>query len=189
MLQYKAIEGQSIWDIVLNTYGSFDYIVKLLTDNNLANANVVPYSGQIFIWDETLVADQIINQISQNSKIIYATKVLANGSVLSIVKNGTEGQIITGGNSLPYEPSNPNPANMIKYQKTFELQYTAIGGESFAILPELIGASIIQVTREIQPLKTSEYSLNTNTGQLNIIGNVLASGETLYIIAGIILTS
>ncbi|HXS58990.1 MAG TPA: hypothetical protein VN726_22860 [Hanamia sp.] len=188
MLSYQAIEGQSLWDVCLNTYGSLDYIIKLIQDNGVDNVNVYPVSGQIFIWDETLTIDQAVNQISQNAKIIYATKVLLNGSVLSIVLGSSSSN--TG--STYWQPPTwqpPNPGNMIKYQKTSEIQYTAAGGETSVILSELIESSIIQITREIQPLKAADFGFNTTNGQISITGNPLGAGETLYIIYGQIITS
>ena len=186
MTSYYAIEGQSLWDVCLNTYGSFDFIIKLLQDNEVDNVNVSPISGQLFIWDETLTVDQAVNQISSNSGIIYATKALANGSVLSIIK-GAGGSISSGaGNPVPWQPS--NPAGMIKYQKTTEIQYTAAGGETSIVLSELIGSTIVQITKEIQPLKSADYGFNPTNGQINLV-TPLEEYETLYIIYGQIITS
>jgi hypothetical protein len=186
MLQYKALSAQSLWDICLNTYGTFDLMLKLLTDNNIANINASSYSGQQFTWDETLTANQVVNQISQNANIIYATKVLLNGSVRSVVQS-------QGG--VQYNPISPdyyqpaNPATMIKYQQTSETQYTGAGGETSIVLSQLVGTSIIQITRETQPLKTADYGFNSNSGQITLTGDELAEGETLYIIYGQIVTS
>lgn len=187
MLQFTAIEGQSLWDVCLNTYGSFDNIIKLLQDNNVDNINVSPISGQVFNWDETLVQDQAVNQRSSNSKIIYATKVLLNGSVLSIIKGGSNSTLSGTGAGVPWTPQ--NPGSMIKYQKTAEVQFIGAGGETSVILSELIGSSIVQITREIQPLKTADYGFNPANGQVTLSGNPLGASETLYIIYGQIITA
>jgi hypothetical protein len=187
MLQFKAIEGQSLWDVCLQTYGTLNLMTKLLQDNNIESINIYPYGGQKFIWDETLSANQSINISSTNANIIYATRAFRNGNVLSVVLNGSYvgGHVI---NNDYYDPK--NPINMIKYQKTSEVQYTAIGGETFVILPELLNATIIQVTREIKPLLNADYSLIPSLGRLGLMnGIVLDAGETLFIIYGKIITS
>src|ERR1035437_5559304 len=106
MLVINAIQGQSIFDLILNTYGTLDLMSKFIQDNSIDNINVVPYSGQLFVWDETLTADQRVNQTSQNSKIIYATSTLVNGNVLSIsYVQPSQGGIIVA--PQPVQPSNP----------------------------------------------------------------------------------
>lgn len=178
MLAYKAVYGQSLFDVCLNTYGTFDYLAKLLIDNNVENIDITPYSGQIFNWDEMLVADQQVNITSQNSKIIYATSVIKNGSVLSVIESKSQG----GGISIPnyYQP--PNQISIAKYQITLETEYIAEGGETEILISDLIGASIIQITRETQPLKINEFSFNTNNGQITFIVSPLNEYETIYII-------
>lgn len=99
MLTYNAVEGQSLWDICLNTYGSFDLLRKLLDDNSIPDINYSPYSGQSFVWDETLTTDQAVNIINQNSNIRYATKVNPNDSMKTIVNGGSSGNPADGGNS------------------------------------------------------------------------------------------
>jgi len=69
MNSYYAVNGQSLYDICLNTYGTLDYIVKLMLDNNISGLGYVPLSGQQFIYDSTLVDDQQITQLNY----IYAT--------------------------------------------------------------------------------------------------------------------
>lgn len=98
MLQYKCVEGQSLLDICLQTYGSFDYLLKLIEDNGFANVNDSPYSGQVITWDETLTVDKAVFQTSQNGQIIYATKYLQNNPVKTVV-SGNSGKIIAGSNN------------------------------------------------------------------------------------------
>jgi hypothetical protein len=173
MLPIKALYGQSILDICLQTYGSLDYLSKLIQDNGLDNINVVPFSGQIFAWDESITDKKL-----QNGNIIFATGALKNGNVLSIVETSLQG----GGISIPnyYQP--PNPVEpLLKYQKTLEVQYIAGGGETILVLTDLIGAEIVQITRETQPLRTNEFGFNPNLGKFTFV-NPLTQSETLYII-------
>ncbi len=69
MLLFKAVENSSIWDVCLNTYGSVNFLVKLMVDNNFANVNAYPYAGQDFVYDETLITDA--NGLNKDIK--YAT--------------------------------------------------------------------------------------------------------------------
>ena len=99
MLTYNTVEGQSLWDVCLNTYGSFDFLVKLLQDNSIPNINFSPFSGQSFVWDETLSVDSAVNLTNQNSNIRYATKVNPNDSMNTIVNGDSSGNPSDGGNS------------------------------------------------------------------------------------------
>ncbi len=183
MTTFTAIFGQSIFDVCLNTYGSFDYLLKLITDNNIPNINYTPYSGQQFTWDETLTADQAVNQTSQNAKIIYATATLKNTAIVSVVRI-TEGE----GFDVPkyYQPINKTSLNY--YQVTLEYQYQAGGGENSFIVTDLIDGDVIQITRETQPLKLAAYSFNKNSGQITLTGAPLEQYETVYIIYSKIVT-
>ncbi len=75
MTNYTAQAGQSIWDVCLNTYATLDLIVKLMQDNGFLNIDTAPYSGQVFAFDETLVADQNITAIATQNGTPYATAV------------------------------------------------------------------------------------------------------------------
>ena len=175
MLQTKSVYGQSIFDICLQTYGSFDYLRKLLDDNGIENIDQVPASGQVFNWDETISTNA--NQISSNSNVILATGVLKNSSVLSVVEENEAIGIV-----FPVYNQPSNPVIGKKYEVTLETQYIAGGGETSIILTELIGSSIVQLNREIQPQRKDTYSLNINTGRITFTSDPLAETETIYII-------
>lgn len=183
MSVYSAIFGQSIWDVCLQTYGTIDMINQLLSDNDI-DIDVEITTGMEFTWDDTLTTDQYVNQKLSETSIIYATKSLANGNTLSVVKNESSGSAINT-NGTYYQPIKEN--EKVKYQSTAEVQYIAAGGETTVILSELIGATIVQITREQQPLKTSDYQFNSSNGQITI--NELYANETLYIIYGKIITT
>jgi hypothetical protein len=157
---------------------------KFIQDNAIDNINVIPYSGQSFVWDETLTADQRVNQTSQNSKIIYATSTLVNGNVLSIsYVNPAQGGITV----TPVAPQIINQTVIQQYEITRRVEYVCVGGESLVVPVDengnavLIGASIIQIERDPQPMKSNQYTLNKNIGQI-IFSVELYPLETLYII-------
>lgn len=53
--EFVACEMSTIWDVCLNTYGTLNYIVKLMVDNNFAGVNSYPVAGQVFLYDDSLV--------------------------------------------------------------------------------------------------------------------------------------
>lgn len=75
MNNYYATMGQSLYDICLNVYGSLDYLLKLMLDNNITALSYMPLSGQQFVYDTTLVANQQITQLNY----VYATN--ANNTI------------------------------------------------------------------------------------------------------------
>ena len=60
---YKAISGQSIYDICLMTYGTFDLLFKLVSDN-LNSINDTIISGQNFVWDSSITVNSTINNVT-----------------------------------------------------------------------------------------------------------------------------
>ena len=80
MLQYKSIDGQTIYDVCLMTYGDLNYLTKLITDNvnsyKVANPNsdTPIYSGQIFNWDNSIAVNANTNQYLYNNNINIATR-------------------------------------------------------------------------------------------------------------------
>lgn len=48
-------------DLCLQAYGTTDLLVKFCIDNNVNNLDYMPPVPQLFVYDETLVTDQKIN--------------------------------------------------------------------------------------------------------------------------------
>jgi hypothetical protein len=74
MQQYKAINGQSLQDVCLSTYGSLDYIYKLIVDNNIEDLEYTPVTGDVFLYDLSLTVNNNINR-TRYGYIAYATSV------------------------------------------------------------------------------------------------------------------
>jgi hypothetical protein len=70
---YKAINGQSIYDVCLQTYGSLDYLYKLMQDNAFAGLDDKVISGQEFVWDDSLVINQQVNAAFLATGQLYST--------------------------------------------------------------------------------------------------------------------
>lgn len=64
---FKAVDMSTIYDVCLNTYGTFDYLVKLMVDNGFDGVNTYPTAGQVFSYDDSLVyglAQQKLNTVN-----------------------------------------------------------------------------------------------------------------------------
>lgn len=114
MLQYKCIEGQSVMDVCLQTYGSLDFVGKLIEDNSLSNINSTLQSGQVILWDETLNVDQSVFQNNQSGSITYATKYQANLPAESII-SGIPGKQIAGSNDAGEAEGVITPGGVLPY--------------------------------------------------------------------------
>ena len=176
MSTFNAINGQSLADVCLNTYGSLDFFYKLVQDSGVPNGDFLPFTGQQFTWDRSLVVDTQVLRTTTLGGIIYATATAGNGSTFSIIIGG--GQTLppnTGGGTAP-----PTPTNM--YQKTSATTYTATTDNEISVtLLPLQGKGILQIERNIQPMLPTDFSWNTTTGVLTLL-NPLYTGETLFIL-------
>lgn len=82
MKEFIAIEGSTIFDVCLNTYGTLNRIVKLMDDSGHAGGiTAYPTAGQVFLYDENLVNVQSNQNLNQNYTVAagasvkkYATK-------------------------------------------------------------------------------------------------------------------
>lgn len=176
MKTFKAISGQTLADVCLNTYGSLDYFYKLIQDNGIANADAIPYTGQSFVWDETLVVDALINVTTTNQNIIYATGYGSNGNTYYVTLKSDPATYKP--NPTPYVP---DTGNVYQATKTYDYVSASSGGETTITLTALIGKSIEGIEADIQPLLKSEWVWNTITGVLTLT-NPISTGQRLFII-------
>lgn len=180
MQTYTAVEGQSIYDVCLNTYGSLDFVLKMLQDSGVSDINQSPYSGQIFSFDPEMVVDQGINRQLTVTNTRYATAYSKLGSVYyTVIDSGVKG--LPNNNYNP--PPDPNSSTTM-YEIVGNAQYTAgADGEATINLTDLKGKSIVQIEKDIMPLKENQWLWNTNSGTLTLQnGGQMSSGETLFIL-------
>lgn len=178
MRTYYAINGQSLADVCMNTYGSMDFFYKLLTDNNIPDANILPSTGLPFSWDETLVVDFVVGQTLTKNNIKYATAASGNGSVYYVVVGTpTTPPVTSGGGGTSPQPQ------QIMYQKTSSFYYTsaASAGETIIAIVPLQGKQILQIEKNIQVLLPTEYSWNSTTGVLTL-SEAIYEDEKLFIL-------
>jgi hypothetical protein len=183
---YNAVYGQSIFDICLNTYGTLDRVIKQLVDSGAGQGvDDIPASGQVYVYDDSLVVDQLVNQAYLLSGIRYATINGANGQTYYIINQNPAVPVVPGSPGAPVTP--PNPATMV----------TQVNGTSFVsgadgttvITPfdkdgnSMIGCDIVQIEKEIRPIINANFVWNKNTGILTLTnGETLDAGQTLFII-------
>ena len=56
-----SVANQTMTDLCLQAYGTSDLLVKFCTDNNISSVNYVPGVPQQFVYDDTLVTVQKVN--------------------------------------------------------------------------------------------------------------------------------
>lgn len=61
MTTFYSIANQTMIDLCLQSYGTTDLLVKFCNDNNVSSINYAPAIPQAFVYDETLVTDQRLN--------------------------------------------------------------------------------------------------------------------------------
>lgn len=183
---YKAIEGQSLLDVCLQTYGTLDLLIKLMQDSGIDNVNVKPKSQQVFIYDDTLVFNQGVTNQYLLSNIIYATDAGENGSAYYIIRQPSPPPLVKKPTDLP-TPINPDDM----YQRTSATSFTSGADGTTDIFPQdkdglsMAGGTydITQVELQIQPMKSSDYVWNKTLGKLTLLnGFVLDNGQTAFIL-------
>lgn len=71
---YVSKEGQSIYDVCLQTYGTLEYLFKLIRDNNIGSVSAQFFHKEFF-FDEDLVEDYLLYSKINNENINYITSV------------------------------------------------------------------------------------------------------------------
>ena len=69
---YRAQQGQSIYDVCAQTYGTMEQLTKLMTDNGIDNYDQ-DCNQILFSYDTDLVDNGALNNYNANNGIIYAT--------------------------------------------------------------------------------------------------------------------
>lgn len=163
IIKFTSVENSSYWDVVNNTYGSVDKIVKLMKDNGVENINSYPLTGQDLDFDDTLVEDQ--KNVQTN---------------LASLKFATRDRTVT------------NETHMVKYEQNFETEFLSnLDGTTIIPLTDPpVGARIIYVEKEIAPIKNVDFVYNSTSKVLTLLnGNTLDNGQRLFIIYAVTITS
>lgn len=100
MQQYNCQNGQSWYDVCLNTYGSLDYLGKLVSDNG-GELNIQPTTSTVIYWDQSLVKDSSLLSLIKNNGYVYNTgvsiplpyiqKFTAGVSPITFITDGSNG--------------------------------------------------------------------------------------------------
>lgn len=182
---YKAVNGQSIFDVCLNTYGSLDYLIKQLVDSGAGQGvDDIPSSGQIYVYDDSLVVDQAVNQAYLLTGIRYATLLGTNGQTYYIINQNQPQVVAPPGSEPPIVPP-VNPDDMITQVSGAQFVSGADGTVTMTLMDKdgdsMIGNDLIQIEKEIRPVINANWVWNKTTGILTLInGEVLDNGQTLF---------
>jgi len=186
MLQtYKAINGQSVLDVCLNTYGSLDFLFRLVQDSGHGSIDDDPVSGQEFTFNSELVVDQMIAAGLKQVKLAtlyspHGVQQTDGEQVLNLIANRYATSQAVGIPSAGNSGIGTSEAHM--YQISKSDSYTAANeGETALVLTEWIGWDIIMIIKDIQPMKKTDYSWNKSSGTLTLRnGKSLSQGETIF---------
>ena len=85
--EYKAIAGQSAYDVCTLLYGSLDNLIKLCSDSGLENIDTPDLSGYTFIYDTTLVSNQALQSVLSSGN--YGTNYTTPDASCTIVTGVT----------------------------------------------------------------------------------------------------
>ena len=185
MQTYNAIAGQSIYDVCLQTYGSLNYLYKLMQDNGIQGLDELVSSRQPFVWDDTLVVDQLVNAAFAATNTRYSTDMAGLGNVYWVV-NQEPINSVPNSSPTPYTPPAPQGA----YSVTLATTWTSPADSVTVITPldingnTLVGCDVIQVEMEIKPLVPegqpgAQWIWNKLTGVLTLINNTYADQDVL----------
>jgi hypothetical protein len=177
MLQtYNAVAGQSIYDVCLNTYGSLDFLFKLVKDSGHGSVDNEPFTGQQFTIDTDLIVDQLVASGLKEGKIasLYTPD--------QKVSNGTQSLNLVSNLYATSRGIRPNTILNNMYKNTLPDAYTAgTNGETSVSLPQWIGWDIQLLIKEIQPLKGTQFTWNNSSGTLTLLGGLeLEQNETIF---------
>jgi hypothetical protein len=179
MSQYNAVDGQSIFDVCLQTYGSMDFLYKLVGDNAFPDINTNPFSNQAFSFDPDLLVDQVLGGAA-----VKGNKLATLYSPSPIDKSSTQSLTLITKVYATAVPSIsiPNISINMAYQKSDSDSYTAgADGQTVISMADWIGWDVLQVEHEIKPLKKTDWAWNKTSGQLSLLGGItLDNNQTLY---------
>jgi hypothetical protein len=181
---YKAVNGQSIFDVCLNTYGTLDRLIKQLVDSGAGQGvNNIPASGQVYVYDDELVEAQSVSQAYLLTNVRYATAKGTNGQTYYIIKQN-QPQAVPPGTVPPIVPP-INPDDMITQVNGAQFVSGADGTTVMVLMDKdgnsMIGNDLIQIEKEIRPIVNANWVWNKFTATLTFInGETVDSGQTLF---------
>ena len=81
LLEFRPPVGSNLFDVVLNTYTSLDLIPKFMKDNNITNVNMVTKTGDVFVYDTTLIVDEIMLDKINKGRLLFMTSDAPNNVI------------------------------------------------------------------------------------------------------------
>lgn len=84
---YRVQPGQSVYDICLQVYGTLDYLVRLMVDNNINGTNANDLTGSLIKFDKRLMKRPASFIDNANKNVVYATNVYQNSTSPDLLLN------------------------------------------------------------------------------------------------------
>jgi len=73
MTPYTIRQGQTIYDVCLNTYQSLNYLFKLLVDNSITISSILT-PGKTLLFDKSFINNNSLFNATTNNNIFYTTE-------------------------------------------------------------------------------------------------------------------
>lgn len=73
LARYRAPEGASLFDLVLNTYTSLNLLTKFILDNNIRGYDLITKVGDEFLFDTDLIVDNFMFDDIIDNQLIFVT--------------------------------------------------------------------------------------------------------------------
>lgn len=188
---YSASKGQSIFDVCLNAYGTLDNLVKLLDDSGDQGVDDVPASGQNYVYDDSLVVDQAVNQAYTLSGTKYATMIGANGNYYTINQDRptttTPVPPVSGGDGGEGGGGTTTGEMIGQTQFKSSADGTTVFTPADADGLSMVGYRVIALEREIRPIENlpapfQKWTFNPLNGQITLhAGETVDKDVTIFI--------
>lgn len=70
--EYPALDGQSVYDVAMMTYGSLDKLIELLNDSSFGSTNNTNLGGVRFTFDSSRKTDQILQYNIDRFALVFS---------------------------------------------------------------------------------------------------------------------
>ena len=149
-------------------------IIKLGTTTELV-------SSEIIILVNHLVT--LLNVSISSTQLNDLVDTIMDGIIYDNYETSGNPQQI--GVLIPNYNVSVNISNVFRYERTLSIDYEATGLEgNTIIIPGLINSTIVQITKETQPLASSSFTFDKITGEL-VFTDALNQYEKIFIIYGL----
>lgn len=102
--KYRALEGQSLYDVCLNTYGTLNLLSRLMVENGVERTDLVIKTGDEFTWDDDFVFDVLVLRKKETYFTGFNEDFIQDGTVVFADESSTDSRQVI----FITEDSNPS---------------------------------------------------------------------------------